>query len=128
MQSQPDENLGGKRTVLIGILNYPCGRRESRLYDSSQNSLQPGPFRHLTTMADVTLERVRCTQVSWTSAPDGEAVQVTNERGSTTRTWEAPVTIVAALLLGVGTALAHHFMSANLNGKSLRMSAFLRHG
>jgi uncharacterized membrane protein len=45
-----------------------------------------------------------------------EPARSRHERSMTT-SWRAPVTILIALLVGLGVALAHHFMGTSLNGQ-----------
>jgi hypothetical protein len=51
-----------------------------------------------------------------------EPCKVPEPGRSTKVSWRAPITILLALLVGLGFALAHHFMGASLNNKPVDIS------
>ena len=68
-------------------------------------------------MKDANSERGKYAQIESHASSKQQRLSQPNEETQRPRSWRAPTSIVAALLLGLGVALAHHFMNRYLHGK-----------
>lgn len=70
-------------------------------------------------MAETSSDSVRYARVNPQNSSEQSIPLYSNEKAKRSKSWRAPATILSSLLMGLGLALAHHFMNVQLDGKAL---------